>query len=183
MRLAIPVVLATLLACSTSGSDGSGSGDLTGAIDTVSTADAAGVPDVHSPVDTGPDVAAAPEDLDMTAEDFDCILEWTHTGRYYLTNPLGHIEEAVAVAESPTGGTFPVGTIVQLVPFEAMVKRAAGWSPSTGDWEFFALDVSEEGTTIAARGTDDVVNQFGGNCLGCHAPAAVGLHLRRGPRV
>ena len=29
-----------------------------------------------------------------------------------------------------------------------------------------------EGTTIDARGTDSVVNQFGGNCFGCHAKAA-----------
>jgi hypothetical protein len=62
-----------------------------------------------------------------------------------------------------------VGTIIQLVPQEAMVKRRAGWNPATQDWEFFSLDVGAAGTTIVTRGADDVVNRFGGNCASCHA--------------
>ena len=41
---------------------------------------------------------------------------------------------------------YPVGTVLQLIPTEAMVKRHKGYSPSTDDWEFFALKVSPQGT-------------------------------------
>ena len=43
---------------------------------------------------------------------------------------------------------------------------------TTRDWEFFFLDVSKDGTRINKRGTTDVVNQLGGNCLECHRAAA-----------
>ena len=52
-----------------------------------------------------------------------------------------------------------------------MVKREAGFSPATNDWEFFELEVSPEGTVILRRGFADVVNRFGGNCLACHVKA------------
>jgi hypothetical protein len=64
-----------------------------------------------------------------------------------------------------------VGTILQLVPQEAMVKRATGFSPSTNDWEFFSLDVSSTGTKILSRGGAQVVNRFGGSCASCHSAA------------
>ncbi|PCC69644.1 hypothetical protein SAMN02745121_04068 [Nannocystis exedens] len=112
------------------------------------------------------------EDLEMQAEDFTCILEWEKVRKFRITNLLGHMDEALEVANSPTGGVYPVGTVIQLIPGEAMVKRAAGWAPDNSDWEFFALEVSAEGTTIMARGTQDVVNGFGGNCFDCHAKAA-----------
>lgn len=111
------------------------------------------------------------EDLDMSAEDFECLQGWTKVRRFYLTNKLGHLDEAIAVAESPDGGTYPVGTIIQLVPFEAMVKRAPGFSAESNDWEFFSLDVDSGATVILERGTAGVVNQFGGECLPCHAMA------------
>src|SRR5262249_31954439 len=76
-----------------------------------------------------------------------------------------------AVANAPGGGIYPVGTVIQLVPFEASVKRARGFSPASNDWEFFSLSTSATGTTIRARGTMNVVNQFGGNCFTCHKNA------------
>jgi len=51
------------------------------------------------------------------------------------------------------------------------VKRRAGFSPATNDWEFFFLSVSPEGTVIEVRGADEVVNRFGGNCASCHSAA------------
>ena len=67
---------------------------------------------------------------------------------------------------------YPVGTILQLVPFEAMVKHPREKFPKTNGWEFFALDVSEAGTKIRDRG-DNVVNLSQGvTCLSCHQPAA-----------
>jgi hypothetical protein len=116
----------------------------------------------------GPD--AAVEDLDMKPSDFECVLRWTQVNNAYrITNRLGH--DALSVANDPNGGTFPVGTIIQIVPTEAMVKRRAGFSAQTHDWEFFSLTVAASGTTIDARGTTNVVNAFGGNCLACHMKA------------
>jgi hypothetical protein len=113
-----------------------------------------------------------PDDLNMTAADFECILRWTKVSPYYLTNKRGYLTEALAVANSPTGGTFPPGTIIQLFPTEAVVKRAPGWNPTTNDWEYFRLVVSQGGTQIATRGAENTVNQFGGNCFACHRKAA-----------
>jgi hypothetical protein len=115
--------------------------------------------------------AAVAEDLDMQAGDFACILEGTKAHQFFVWNPLGHLDDSVAVVNSKAGGTYPVGTVLQLIPTEAMVKRAEGWSPSTNDWEFFSLEVSDAGTTIMARGTTDVVNAFNGNCFECHSAA------------
>ena len=110
-------------------------------------------------------------DLAPTEEDFICLLEWTKVRNYYLTNLQGDLDASLAVANSPDGGIFPPGTLIQLIPTEAMVKRGAGFSPATNDWEFFSLEVSDQGTTILDRGTTDVVNQFNGNCLDCHEKA------------
>ncbi len=112
----------------------------------------------------------------MKATDFECILRWTKVGGYRITNKLGH--DPLPIANNATGGgPFPVGTIVQIVPGEAMVKRRVGFSAMTHDWEFFSLGVTASGTTITKRGTTDVVNQFNGNCLNCHAKAAPAFDL------
>lgn len=116
------------------------------------------------------DGPAGVEDLDMKATDFECVLRWTKVGGYRITNKLGH--DPLPIANNASGGgAFPVGTIIQIVPTEAMVKRRVGFDASTHDWEFFALSVSASGTTINKRGTSDVVNAFGGNCLTCHIKA------------
>ena len=66
---------------------------------------------------------------------------------------------------------YPAGSLIQLVPGEAMIKREKGFDPATKDWEFFELNVSPKGTEINKRGTADIINRFGGNCLECHAQA------------
>lgn len=128
-------------------------------------------PDAAEPDAVGEDVGPDVLDLDMQAEDFTCIRDGEKVRKFYVTNPLGFLDEALAVANSTEGGTYPVGTVLQLVPLEAMVKRRAGYSPETNDWEFFSLDVRAGETTILARGAADVVNAFGGNCLDCHSLA------------
>jgi hypothetical protein len=115
--------------------------------------------------------ARSVEDLDMRASDFHNILTMTKVRGFYVDNRLGHLAETLRVANSPDGGTYPVGTIIQLIPQEAMVKRRAGFDPATHDWEFFSLRVSAQGTTILRRGTTGVVNQFGGDCASCHGAA------------
>jgi hypothetical protein len=110
-----------------------------------------------------------------TAADFDCLQggEWTTVGVSRFKNVLGHTAEMLAVAQSADGGVYPVGTIIQLVPQEASVKRAKGYSPQSNDWEFFTLDPSSGTTRITASGGDDSIKNFTGtSCLGCHSKAA-----------
>ncbi|MBL4607645.1 MAG: hypothetical protein JKY01_07445 [Pseudomonadales bacterium] len=90
---------------------------------------------------------------------------------FYVDNILGDLNGTLAVAESATGGAYPPGSVVQLFPNEAMVKRQKGFSPITKDWEFFELDVDKNGTTIRKRGFQDVKNRFNGNCFSCHQAA------------
>jgi len=107
----------------------------------------------------------------ITIDDFTCITDGTKVGNYYVLNKAGKLDEAVAVAQSPTGGVFPEGTFLSLIPWEVMVKRIEGFSPETSDWEFFALDTAQNYTQIYSRGTLDVLNQFDGNCFDCHKEA------------
>jgi hypothetical protein len=111
------------------------------------------------------------QDVNLQASDFECLSRGQKAKNYFIVNKLGHLQEALAVANSATGGDFPPGTIIQLVPNEASVKHVPGWSPATHDWEFFSLSTSKSGTKISARGTTDVVNAFGGNCFDCHKKA------------
>jgi hypothetical protein len=111
------------------------------------------------------------EDAKLRAADFTNVNSMTRVGDHFVTNVRGHLAAALAVAHSAKGGTYPVGTVIQLVPQEAMVKRAPGFSPSTDDWEFFSLDVSAHGTRILSRGGAKVLNRFGGSCASCHSAA------------
>lgn len=119
--------------------------------------------------------SAAPADIVAAfvpdADDFRCIRDMHPVRGFFVDNLLGDLEATIAVAESETGGIYPPGSLVQLVPGEAMIKREAGFSPETNDWEFFELDVTPAGAAITVRGTHEAVNQFGGNCLECHAKA------------
>lgn len=125
---------------------------------------------VTSPFTTTTEAPPA-EDYKATAADFTNIHDMTQVRGFFVDNKRGHLKEAVAMAEANKGGVYPVGTILQLVPQEAMVKRRTGWNPATKDWEFFFLDVTEDGTKIEVRGADEVVNRFGGNCASCHQAA------------
>jgi hypothetical protein len=127
--------------------------------------------------EAGVDAGARPpvEDFDAGPSDFDCLknAEWTTVGLARFKNVLGHADEVLAIAHSLDGGTFPVGTIVQLVPTEASVKRGAGFNAASHDWEFFSLGATATGTTITARGGGaSVVNFTGSSCLDCHDKAA-----------
>ncbi|MDH3200433.1 MAG: hypothetical protein OEM15_06015 [Myxococcales bacterium] len=120
---------------------------------------------------TGGD-AAQSTPIEVSEASFDCILEGTKVRKFYVKNLIGDLEGSLAVANGGADLPYPPGTLLQLVPQEAMVKREAGFSPVTGDWEFFFLEISSNGTTIAQRGKDEAENAFGGNCFACHALAA-----------
>jgi len=115
--------------------------------------------------------ASASHPFSISEKSFRCITEMTHIGHFYVDNLAGNLKGTVRVAESTTGGVYPVGSVLQLVPTEVMVKREKGFNPATHDWEFFELDVSKDGSKIRTRGFADVNNRFGGNCFGCHVAA------------
>jgi len=110
-------------------------------------------------------------DLQIDARSFKCITKMTLVRQFYVDNLRGNLKATVAAANSTTGAVYPSGSVIQLVPGEAMVKRDKGFNTATHDWEFFELDVSNAGTKIRRRGFADVVNRFGGNCFGCHIAA------------
>lgn len=115
---------------------------------------------------------ASGEDFVARADDFVNIHDMVHVRGFYLDNLAGHRDEAVKLARSGGAGRYPVGTVIQLVPQEAMVKRRAGFDPASNDWEFFELDVSKTGTKIHQRGGAEIVNRFGsGSCSSCHRAA------------
>jgi len=95
----------------------------------------------------------------------------TPVRQFYVDNLRGDLAATVAAANSPTGAVYPPGSVIQLIPGEAMVKRDKGFNAVTHDWEFFELDVSKTGTQIRKRGFADVVNRFGGNGFACHIAA------------
>jgi len=114
------------------------------------------------------------EDIAVSEQTFDCILDWpkVRNTRIKHADPE-KLKEATAIfRDSVPNKEYPVGTILQLLPFEAMVKHPREKFPKTNGWEFFALDLSKSATKIRDRG-DNVVNLSQGvTCLSCHEPAA-----------
>lgn len=113
-----------------------------------------------------------PEPKVVKVEDssFRCITEMTPVRDFYVDNLAGNLAGTVAVAQAGRG-EYPVGSVVQLVPNEVMVKLPKGTSPATKDWEFIWLDVDKTGQKIGIRGFQDATNRFGLNCFACHAKA------------
>ena len=112
-----------------------------------------------------------PNRFTITEKSFHCMTEMTRVGHFYVDNLAGNLQGTVQVAQSATPGIYPVGSVLQLVPTEVMVKREKGFNAATRDWEFFELDVSKDGSKIRTRGFVEVNNRFGGNCFGCHIKA------------
>ncbi len=120
----------------------------------------------------GVGAVAAEAPIAVTAASFKCMATMTPVRGFYVDNLLkGSLKDTLKVANSAQGGVYPVGSVVQLIPTEVMVKQPPGTNAATKDWQFFELDVSPQGSTIRHEGYTDVINRFGGNCLGCHAAA------------
>lgn len=136
---------------------------------------------VAAPVETKPTAPAAaakpmataakPGKLEITDASFGCIRNLKAVRGFFVGNLMGNVDATVAVANSGGGQDYPPGSIIQLVPGEAMVKHEKGFNPATRDWEFFELNTEATGTKIHVRGFTETVNQFGGNCFSCHAKA------------
>jgi hypothetical protein len=128
-----------------------------------------------------PRLVQAQEDITVTDKSFGCIRDGTKVRNTYIRNAdPQRLAEAVRILRDSVANTeYPVGTFLQLVPSEAMVKHPKAKFPATNGWEFFALelatalppDPSPPATRIKVRG-DKVVNFVGVTCVSCHSPAA-----------
>jgi hypothetical protein len=147
--VAIPVVIAIAVGCSSASDDDEDAGAGTTVVGDV-----------------------AVEDVVVEADDFKALADMTPVREFFVDNVAGDLDATLAVANDPEGGVYPVGTVIQLIPQEAMAKRAPGFDPDSNDWEFFTLDVTPAGTTILTRGGSEVVNRFSGSsCSSCHGAA------------
>ncbi len=118
-----------------------------------------------------PVVADNSKAITVTENSFTCLDDMHPVRGFFVANLIDTPEATIAAAEQADGAFYPAGSVVQLIPEEAMVKHHKGWNPATNDWEFFELIVDEDGTTIKTRGTTQVINKFGGNCFACHVKA------------
>jgi hypothetical protein len=65
-------------------------------------------------------VGNADDNLDkgkIDAKSFRCITEMTHVRQFYVDNLLGKLDATLAVANSATGGAYPVD--IELIPTDA----------------------------------------------------------------
>ncbi|HWE51072.1 MAG TPA: hypothetical protein VG273_14865 [Bryobacteraceae bacterium] len=113
-------------------------------------------------------------DFVVTADNFGCLLDMTKVRKTRIQNPDPEkLKEAIRVfRDSMPGEEYPTGTILQLVPGEAMVKHERAEFPNSNGWEFFALKVTKKGTEITDRGDKVLNTTLKKPCLSCHAPAA-----------
>ena len=113
------------------------------------------------------------DEFNVSEQNFGCILDWpkVRNTRFKHEDPQKLKEAMRILRDSIPDREYPVGTILQLVPFEAMVKHERARFPKTNGWEFFALEVSEAGTKIRDRGENVVNLSQGVTCLSCHQPA------------
>jgi hypothetical protein len=134
--------------------------------------DTAGATEDVASADTTNALPPLPTEWSPQATDFDCLTSGRSVRGFWLANPLGpeYEDEAVRIADAGMMESLPPGTIIQLIPQEAMVKLLPGADPETGDWEYFNLAINADGTTITERGGAEVSNGAG-SCLSCHAGA------------
>ena len=127
-----------------------------------------------------PLLATAPAFAEPHAKprDFRCLLKGKKVEgkNFYIFNRnRARLRKAVAMTETgeiPPSG-YPVGTVLQVLPLEAMIKRRPGYNPDGDNWEFVRLkvDPTTAKTTIIADGKGEVANPLG-SCQACHARLA-----------
>src|ERR1700679_1711160 len=119
-------------------------------------------------------VTLSADDLVITAKSFGCVLDLPKVRNTRIQNlDPEKLAEAIRIfRDSVPDKEYPTGTILQLIPIEAMVKHDRAAFPNTNGWEFFALKVSADGTTIVDRGDKVLNTSLKKPCLDCHSPAA-----------
>jgi hypothetical protein len=109
--------------------------------------------------------------------DFKCLLKGKKPeGKdfYVFNRNRAKLRKAVAMSQTGElpGKGYPVGTILQVLPSEAMIKRRRGFNPEGNDWEFVRLMPMTDGSSqIRADGKGEVANALG-SCQGCHKALA-----------
>jgi hypothetical protein len=119
-------------------------------------------------------VTLSADDLVVTEKSFSCLLDLPKVRNTRIQNPDPEkLKEAVRIfRDSVPDKEYPTGTVLQLIPTEAMVKHERAAFPKTNGWEFFALKLSADGTTILDRGDKVLNTSLKKPCLDCHSPAA-----------
>jgi hypothetical protein len=79
---------------------------------------------------------AATHPFPISKKSFRGIADMTHVRHFYISNLAGNLKGTLRAAESTTGAAYPVGSVLQLVPTEVMVKQKKGFNAATHDWEF-----------------------------------------------
>jgi hypothetical protein len=117
---------------------------------------------------------ALADDIAVSEQTFSCINDWPKIRNTHIYNADPEkLKEAIRIFRDSVSDTeYPVGTILQLIPTEAMAKHSHGTFAKSNDWEFFSLDLSAAGTKISERGENVVNHSQGLTCLSCHQPAA-----------
>ena len=119
-------------------------------------------------------VAVSADDLVVTEKSFGCLLDLPKVRNTRIQNPDPEkLKEAIRIfQDSVPNKEYPKGTILQLIPAEAMVKHDRAAFPNSNGWEFFALKLSADGTTIVDRGDKTLNTTLKKPCLDCHSPGA-----------
>src|SRR6202034_3579252 len=119
-------------------------------------------------------VTLSADDLVVTEKSFGCVLDLPKVRNTRIQNPDPEkLKEAIRIFRDSVPDTeYPKGTILQLIPTEAMVKHDRAAFPRTSGWAFFCLKVSADGTTIVDRGDKVLNTSLKKPCLDCHSPAA-----------
>ena len=119
-------------------------------------------------------VALSADDLVITEKNFGCVVNLPKVRNTRIQNADPEkLKQAMRIFESSSPDKeYPTGTILQLIPTEAMVKHDRAAFPNSNGWEFFALKVSADGTTILDRGDKVLNTSLKKPCLDCHSPAA-----------
>jgi hypothetical protein len=101
-----------------------------------------------------------------------CIANGTKVGHTYVQHAdAAKLQQAVQIFDGQTPNVeYPEGTVIRAIPQEAMVKRSKAAFPNTNGWEYFALSVTPQGTTVREHG-DSASNRIG-TCQSCHVKAA-----------
>ena len=86
----------------------------------------------HNPTDPS-------KEIPVTNDTFVCLKNMHSVRGFFVDNILGNLDDTVAAAMQPEGAPYPPGSVVQLIPTEAMIKNYKGWSTKTNDWDFFEL--------------------------------------------
>jgi hypothetical protein len=100
-----------------------------------------------------------------------CVATGTKVGHTWIQHAdSAKLQEAVRLFESGSpAADYPEGTVIRLIPQEAMIKRTKAAFPNTNGWEYFALAVTPQGTTVRERG-ETASNRLG-SCQSCHQKA------------